>query len=261
MDLKKEDLYTSLLEGGEKTKIQDDGESSELNEEETKISKGEDVSCFTKMGKSCFSYMFPAAPKHAYTVQGEWLRVLLMCATFAHICLIVFSLAMVGYTSFLCNGLLFILAFSSALTLRTPTLVMYQVALLGVIVYDVFYGLTAKPPPNQSIDIQKFGLLIVAAFYLLIGVFVGKAFFAFKGKGGIKGNQEDSDDVGDEWELITDQDFANILQAKRAREERKRRRSTVRKVVTQQKEAEAAKRGSKIDYKKEEEKLTDGDAA
>lgn len=261
MDLKKEDLYTSLLEGGEETETKKEkkaldygADSSGYSDEEyEKEDKREDESCFTKIGKSCFSYMFPAAPKHAYTISGIWLRKLLMCATFTHICLIVFSLSMVGYLSFLCNALLFILSFSGALTLRTPTLCCYFLALLGVIFYDLFYGLFAKPRPNQSIDIQKFGLLFVAAFYLLLAIFVGKAFKTFKEKGGIKGNQEDEDDVDSDWEFIDDQDFANILQKRRSKESRHRRKSTVKAIVSQRRDTEALKKGLKKDSEKSSE--------
>lgn len=107
---------------------------------------------------------------------------MLLCATLNHAVFFVFCLYFVGFKSTMTNMILFGMAYSNQLTLRLRMIACYFCALAVASVHELFYDLATKE------SIQQIGLIVNVCFYGINVFFVGKAFWAFRQTGGLRGD-------------------------------------------------------------------------
>ena len=93
-------------------------------------------------------------------------------------------LAIVGFVPMLLNIGNAAWAYSCYLTLRERELGVYFVILIGQVVYDI-YDLFSD---DKHGNVQVLGHLISAAFVVLTGLYVGRAWYHFRKTGGLRGN-------------------------------------------------------------------------
>mmetsp|Transcript_35844 Transcript_35844/g.54955 ORF Transcript_35844/g.54955 Transcript_35844/m.54955 type:complete len:189 (+) Transcript_35844:28-594(+) len=138
--------------------------------------------CCVRLFKKIFKKMYPVSPKTAWTTQGKWLRTCLGAACFFHCLFFIFSMAVVGFTTMLCNLLLCVWSYSAYLTLREWTVLFYFFLLATTTIYMITDGVQSKKE-----SVQVIGILVNALFYVLAIYFIGTAYLYFRKNGGIKG--------------------------------------------------------------------------
>ena len=113
-----------------------------------------------------------------------------MCltATIIHFVLVLLSLALIGFKPMVFNLIQTMWSYSCYLTLRERECVVYLVILALQVTYCVtrILGLGEKSDDKKG-TFQSLGNMIILGCCILLGYMVGKAYWDFHKRGGLKG--------------------------------------------------------------------------
>ena len=133
-----------------------------------------------------FFKLYPARKKETRNEASRCLRNVLLIATLLHFTLVLLSLALIGFKPMIFNLAQVMICYSCYLTIREREVVFYLLVLAAQIFYCVT-RILGFGEEEQKGTFQSLGNMIIMGVCVLLAYLVGKAWWDFHSRGGLKG--------------------------------------------------------------------------